>query len=396
MSMRKIGILGSGIIGLSLGYKLSKLFKDFKIIIFEKESDFGLHQSGRNSGVLHCGLAYQPGSLKSKLAISGIEQMTNFCRKHDIPHDICGKIVVASNAKDVHNLDALAKNGSKNGLKNLKFLNKNELKKREPNVISSKTLLVPNEGIVDYKLVMKKFTEKIIQNGGEIIFNSKIENIKNKNNKVLVNEKKSEYELDLLFNCTGLFSDRNYTKYTTKKSPLKIIPFRGEYMMLKPEYNLFNNLIYPVADKKYPFLGIHFTRLINNDLEVGPNAVLAFKREGYVNTDFSLKDTAETLSYIGFYKFILKNFKFSMNEFSSSFFREVFIRRTRRIIPDIKSSMLTKGIAGVRAQSMNSSGGLVMDFKILKEGNQVHVLNAPSPGATASLAIADYIIKNYT
>ena len=395
--MRKIGILGAGIIGLSLGYKLSKLFKDYKIIIFEKESDFGLHQSSRNSGVLHCGLAYQAGSLKSKLAISGIEQMTNFCRKYDIPHDICGKIVVASNAKDVHNLDALAKNGSKNGLKNLKFLNKNELKKREPNVLSSKTLLVPNEGIVDYKLVMKKFTEKIIQNGGEIIFNSKIENVENTNNKVLVNEKNTEYELDLFFNCTGLFSDRNYTKFTSNKSPLKIIPFRGEYMMLKPNYNnLFNHLIYPVADKKYPFLGIHFTRLINNELEVGPNAVLAFKREGYTNTDFSLKDTADTLTYLGFYKFILNNFKFSMNEFSSSFFREVFIRRTRRIIPDIKSSMLTKGIAGVRAQSMNLSGDLIMDFKILKEGNQVHVLNAPSPGATASLAIADYIIKNYT
>ena len=393
---KTIGVVGGGIIGLAIAYKLQLKYPGTKIHLFEKESHIGLHQSGRNSGVLHCGLYYEPGSLKAALAVSGIEQMTEFCRTQGISHEICGKVVVATNEKEAGYLDKLAFRGEKNGLKGLKFLTKTELKDREPFVSASKSLLVPQEGIVDYKMVMERLSALITDSGGQIHLSTEVIAVRETENQLVLSGNSQTWSVDLLVNCAGLHSDRVFQKFTGKARPLRIVPFRGEYMMLKPEANhLVNHLVYPVPDPEYPFLGIHFTRMIHGAREVGPNAVFAFKREGYTNCDFSLKDTLDSVTYKGFINFLTKNFAFSLGELRSSLSEEVFIKKAQKLIPDINTSHLVKGTAGVRAQAMDSSGKLLMDFNVLRKGNQIHVLNAPSPGATASLAIADHVITNY-
>jgi L-2-hydroxyglutarate oxidase len=396
--MKEVAIVGGGILGLAIGYELSLTHPDYKVTIFEKEDTLGKHQSGNNSGVLHCGLYYQPGSLKAKLAVDGIREMISFCERNGINHEVCGKIVVASDDREIGLLDNLADRGVKNGLKGLKFLNQEELKQREPNVSAKKALLVPEEGIVDYKQLMDVMARYIINSGGKIYTNNKVLGLTTSNgNSTLLKSEKNEQNFDLVINCSGLFADRTYTNLTFKKSPIKIVPFRGEYMHIAEEYkHLVNHLIYPVPDPKYPFLGVHFTRMVNGGREVGPNAVLAFKREGYKNTDFSLKDTLDSLTYKGFLNFFAKNTRFAMGEFLSSLSKSAFVAKSKKLIPDIEEYMFVKGgTAGVRAQAISPQGELIMDFNIIKENNQIHVLNAPSPGATASLSIAKYIIQNY-
>jgi L-2-hydroxyglutarate oxidase len=393
---KTIGVVGGGIIGLAIAYKLQLKYPGTKIHLFEKEAQIGLHQSGRNSGVLHCGLYYEPGSLKAALAVSGIEQMTEFCKTQGISHEICGKVVVASNEREAGYLDKLAIRGEKNGLKGLRFLTKAKLKEREPFVSASKSLLVPQEGIADYKMVMERLSALITDAGGQIHLSTEVSAVLEKGDQLILSGKSQTWNVDLLVNCAGLYSDRVFQKFTGNARPLRIVPFRGEYMMLKPEANhLVNHLVYPVPDPEYPFLGIHFTRMIHGAREVGPNAVFAFKREGYTNRDFSLKDTLDSVTYKGFINFLAKNFAFSLGELRSSLSEEVFIKKAQKLIPDINTSHLIKGTAGVRAQAMDSSGKLLMDFNVIREGNQIHVLNAPSPGATASLAIADHVIENY-
>jgi L-2-hydroxyglutarate oxidase len=396
--MKEVAIIGGGILGLAIGYELSISHPDFKVTIFEKEDNIGKHQSSNNSGVLHCGLYYQPGSLKAKLAVDGIHEMIMFCKKNDINHEVCGKIVVASNDREIGLLENLADRGAKNGLNGLKFLNSEELKQREPYVSAKKALLVPQEGIVDYKQVMEVMAKYIINSGGKIYTNNKVLGITFSNeNSTLLKSENNEQVFDLVINCSGLFSDRTYTSLTSKKSPIKIVPFRGEYMHIADEYkHLVNHLVYPVPDPKYPFLGIHFTRMINGGREVGPNAVLALKREGYKNTDFSFLDTLDSITYKGFINFFAKNTTFAMGEFLSSLSKSAFVSKSKKLIPDIEEYMLIKGgTAGVRAQAISPQGELIMDFNIVKENNQIHVLNAPSPGATASLSIAKHIIRNY-
>lgn len=395
--LKTVGIVGGGIVGLATAYKLQEKYPGSKVLLFEKEAEFGLHQSGRNSGVLHCGLYYEPGSLKARLAVEGIRQMSKFCITNKIDHEICGKIVVATDAREIAFLDTLADRGHRNGLKNLKFLSAHDLKQREPFVNSKKSLLVPEEGIVDYKSVMQMLAQLIQERSGQVILNTGINGVVEKNGKIVLKSQNKEFEVDLLVNCTGLHTDRNYIKFTKNAvSPIRIVPFRGEYFKLKKEAEgLVNHLIYPVPDPEYPFLGVHFTRMITGVKEVGPNAVFALKREGYLNTDFSLRDTYESLTYKGFANFLLKNFSFAMSEFSSSVFKSVFLKKANKLIPDLRASDMEKGMAGVRAQAIDPGGNLIMDFRIVKTGSQVHVLNAPSPGATASLAIADHIIDNY-
>ncbi len=392
-----IGIVGGGIVGLALGYKLQKKFPTAKLIVFEKENELGKHQSGRNSGVLHCGLYYEPGSLKAKLAVSGIKQMTEFCQVYQINHETCGKVVVATNDKELLSLENLAKKGADNGLAGLKFLISAELSAREPFVKSIKSLLVPEEGIVDYKAVMKKLAFFIRKANGEILLNTELSGANYLTSKIIVNSNNHQWELDYLINCTGLHTDRIFKKFTHNKvSPIKIVPFRGEYYKLLPEAEkLVYHLIYPVPDADYPFLGVHFTRMISGEKEVGSNAVFALKREGYTNTDISIRDTFESLSYKGFFNFIRLNFQFAIGEFGSSIFKSMFVKKAQKMIPDLDASHFVRGMAGVRAQAMDINGKLIMDFRIIREGNQVHLLNAPSSGATASLAIADHIIESY-
>jgi len=389
-----IAIVGGGIVGLAIGYKLQSN-RQCNVDLYEKEKQLGFHQSGRNSGVLHCGLAYKPGSLKAKLAVSGIRQMINYCKKHSINHDICGKIVVATSKQDLKLIDDLAERGKRNGLKGLKFLSDDELKQREPFVKSLKTLLVPEEGIVDYKAVMKSMSNNIISSGGNIYLSSKIEKIKKINNKMYININSSK-AYDYIINCTGLQADINYKKFSKEKRKMKIVPFRGEYYKLtEGAKKIVNHLVYPVGNPKFPFLGLHFTRMINGDREVGPNAVLAFKREGYKNSDISIKDMIDYLSYPGFLNFVRKNFLFCINEFSTSILKSSFLKKAQVLIPEITSNDIISGPAGVRAQGIDLKGNLMMDFDVIKTNNQVHILNAQSPAATCSLAIADYIIENY-
>ena len=389
-----IAIVGGGIVGLALGYKLSKV-KGNKVHVYEKEKEVGFHQSGRNSGVLHCGLAYKPGSLKAKLAVSGIKQMVKYCVDYKINHDVCGKIVVASNEDEAKLLENTAQRGNLNGLKGLKYLNNRELKDREPFVSSHKTLLVPEEGIVDYKGVMMSMKENIINSGGRVFLDTKIEKVEENKNFIYIN-KNSSISYNTIIYTTGLQSDINFKKFTNNKLKAKIVPFRGEYYTLEEHAKkLVNHLVYPVGNPKFPFLGVHFTRMINGDREVGPNAVLAFKREGYKNTDISISEMLDYLSYLGFLKFIGKNFLFSLNEFSTSILKSSFLKKTQKLIPDISSSDIKSGPAGVRAQGIVHKGNLMMDFEIKTHKNQIHVINAPSPAATSALSIADYIIKNY-
>ena len=389
-----IAIVGGGIVGLALGYKLSKV-KGNKVHVFEKEKEVGFHQSGRNSGVLHCGLAYKPGSLKAELAVSGIKQMINYCKENKINHDVCGKIVVASNEDEAKLLENTAKRGKLNGLKGLKYLSDNELKEREPFVSSYKSLLVPEEGIVDYMGVMLSMKQNIINSNGDVFLNSKIEKIEERKNLSYINNN-SSVGYNIIIYTTGLQSDINYKKFTKNKLNAKIVPFRGEYYTLKDHAKkLVNHLIYPVGNPKFPFLGVHFTRMINDDREVGPNAVLAFKREGYKNSDISIYDMIDYLGYSGFLKFIGKNFTFCLNEFSTSILKSSFLKKTQKLIPEIRSKDIKSGPAGVRAQGIDSSGNLMMDFEVKTHNNQIHVINAPSPAATSALSIADHIIKNY-
>ena len=389
-----IAIVGGGIVGLALGYKLSKV-KGNKVHVYEKEKEVGFHQSGRNSGVLHCGLAYKPGSLKAKLAVSGIKQMVKYCIDYKINHDVCGKIVVASNEDEAKLLENTAQRGNLNGLKGLKYLNNRELNDREPFVSSHKTLLVPEEGIVDYKGVMMSMKENIINSGGRVFLDTKIEKVEENKNFIYIN-KNSSISYNTIIYTTGLQSDINFKKFTNNKLKAKIVPFRGEYYTLEEHAKkLVNHLVYPVGNPKFPFLGVHFTRMINGDREVGPNAVLAFKREGYRNTDISISEMLDYLSYLGFLKFIGKNFLFSLNEFSTSILKSSFLKKTQKLIPDISSSDIKSGPAGVRAQGIDHKGNLMMDFEIKTHKNQIHVINAPSPAATSALSIADYIIKNY-
>jgi L-2-hydroxyglutarate oxidase len=392
---KNIAIIGGGIIGLAVAYKLS--LQNAIVHVFEKEAAVGLHQSGRNSGVLHCGLYYEPGSLKAKLSVNGIREMISFCQTHAIAHDICGKVVVATTQKEVQALDQLANRGNYNGLTGLKYLSAEELKLREPFVRAKKALLVPEEGIVDYSAVMKKMVGLIKENNGQVSYNTKVSSISHSSeNEVVLSTSKNTNTFDYLVSCTGLWSDKTYTNLTQQKPPLRIVPFRGEYLKFKQGFeDRINHLVYPVPVAQFPFLGVHFTRMIDGSREVGPNAVLALNREGYSKSSFSLKDSYESFTYPGLLRFVGNNFSFSVNEFKSSLFMKDFIAKAQKMIPDVDASMLETGPAGVRAQAISKEGKLQMDFNVIRTGRQIHVLNAPSPGATASLAIASHITENY-
>ena len=385
--MKNVVIIGGGIVGLAVAYKLSTN-KNLNVTVLEKENEVGKHQSTNNSGVLHCGLYYKPGSLKALLSVDGIQQMTNFCIEHNIPHEICGKLVVSTNQEESLKLDELFVRGTKNGLKNLKRLNREQMIEIEPNVGGIEAIHVPQEGIVDYKKVIDKLSEIITNNGHTIKLNSKVINITN--NKIhTINE---SYDYDILINCTGLYSDR-ISKLTTKIKS-KIVPFRGEYYKLKQESeHLIKNLIYPVPDPKYPFLGVHFTRLINGGIEAGPNAVLAFSREGYKLSDINLFDIFDYITFKGFWRFILKHKYMCLKELYQSISKKQFTKALQKLVPNIKEDDLIKCGSGVRAQAMSNTGELIQDFEIIMKDNICNVINCPSPAATSSLAIADYIIK---
>jgi L-2-hydroxyglutarate oxidase LhgO len=388
----RVAVIGGGIVGLATAHQLIERFPSLELILLEKETGPGRHQTGNNSGVLHCGLYYRPGSTKARLAVRGIAQMVDFCARHYVPYDLCGKIVIATEEEEIPRLHALLERGIANGLQGLQLLNSEQIREFEPNAAGLAGLRVPQEGIVDYAAVCEAMVKEIRTRGGEIKFSSEVTKL-HEGRRWTIQTLSGDYEADFLINCTGLQCDR-VSRMAGARDATKIVPFRGEYYKLKPErQHLVRNLIYPVPDPKFPFLGVHFTRLIHGGIEAGPNAVLAFAREGYRKTDFSLRDMIETLTYRGFWRFFLRYPGMCWEEFKRSYSKQIFCRSLQRLVPDVQLNDLAQGGAGVRAQALTSTGELVQDFYFVRQIHALHVLNAPSPAATAALAIADQIIS---
>ena len=392
--MSNLVVIGGGLVGLATALQCQKegLFR--KIVLIEKEAKIAQHQSTHNSGVLHCGLYYKPASLKALMAVEGLRQMLDFCRENDIEHDVCGKVVVATDTEEEVRLRALALRGEENGLSGLRWLDKAGLKKREPHAFGVAALEVPQEGIVDYRHVADRMASLFEERGGELKLAVEVLGTKKSGSRQIVETSKGDFEADYVVSCAGLQSDR-VAHLLGERSPSRIVPFRGDYYELGGEgVDLVKHLIYPVPDPVFPFLGVHFTRKIEGGIEAGPNAVLAFKREGYHKTAFSLKDTASTLSFPGFYKFIAKYPKATWSEFQNAASKKVFLRNLQRLVPEVElQHLLPGGSSGVRAQAIDPDGQLAMDFRITRGEKQVHVINAPSPAATASLAIGGYVAK---
>ncbi len=384
-------IVGAGIVGLATSLKILEKNPGLRILIIEKENSVAQHQTGNNSGVIHSGIYYKPGSLKAQNCVRGYKMMIDFCDKNEIKYDICGKIIVATNENEIPAMENIFERGNKNGLTGLRKLNKNELQEREPHVNGVAGVFVPQTGIIDYTKVSQKYLELIQKSGGEIRFGTSVQNIIVKNDGCEVVTSNGMFNSNIIVTCAGLFSDR-IAKLTHPDLSLRIIPFRGEYYVLKEEKrDLVKSLIYPVPDPAFPFLGVHFTRMIDGEVECGPNAVLAFKREGYTKTSFNVRDSFETLMWPGFHSVIRKNWKMGLNEYYRSLFKGAFVKALQKLIPEIQSDDLIAGGAGVRAQACDRNGGLLDDFYIVEDKRVVHLCNAPSPAATASLSIGDFI-----
>lgn len=393
-----IAVIGGGIVGAATAMELS-YSKNTSIIIIEAENRLAAHQTGNNSGVIHSGLYYKPGSLKAINCTRGRELLYDFCETHDIPHERCGKVVVAVSREEIPDLEKLEERGNANGIKGIKRLNPEEIKKHEPHVTGVGGLFIPDTGIVDYVKVTEKYAEIFKTNGGEIKLNARIHKINRNKKKILLHTNDGDVICKNLVNCGGLYSDR-IAKMSGIDPGLKIIPFRGEYYEIKKEKeSLVKNLVYPVPDPMFPFLGVHFTRVIGGGVEAGPNAVLAFKREGYKKHNFSFRDNFELLFYKGFWIMGFKHWRMGVGEMVRSFSKSAFTRALQRLIPEIKKEDLEKGESGVRAQALEPDGFLVDDFRIKEAENMVHVLNAPSPAATASInigkSIASVALKNF-
>jgi len=383
-------IIGGGIVGLATTMALSEK-KNIKLCVIEAEEKLAAHQTGNNSGVIHSGLYYKPGSLKAKNCVEGREAMYQFCKDHDIAHDRCGKIVVATRTDEIPALDELERRGQANGLKGLRRLKAEELKEFEPHVTGIGGLIVPETGIVDYEQASNKFGEIIINAGQQIKMSTSFLNLHKVSNELIVETNNGSFSTKNLINCGGLQSDR-IAKQCGLDPGIRIVPFRGEYYTLKPERtSLVKNLIYPVPDPAFPFLGVHFTRMIKGGVEAGPNAVLSFKREGYNKFSFSFKDSLDTFSYPGFLLLASKFMKMGLGEFYRSYNKGAFVRTLQRLIPELQSDDIVPGGAGVRAQALERSGSLVDDFRFVQDEHMIHVLNAPSPAATASISIGKKI-----
>lgn len=387
----KVAVIGGGIVGLATAHRLLRRRPDVQVLLLEKEDGPGRHQTGHNSGVLHCGLYYKPGSTKARMAVQGIRKMVDFCAENKVPFDLCGKVVVATEPEEVPRLHALLERGKANGLEGLQLLSPEQIRELEPHAAGLAGLRVPQEGIVDYPAVADAMVRQIRDQGGEIHFSSEVTELRN-GNSWRIRTTGGDHEADFLINCAGLHCDR-VSRLAGTHDATKIVPFRGEYYKIRPErQHLVRNLIYPVPDPKFPFLGVHFTRLIYGGVEAGPNAVLAFAREGYRRTDFSLRDMIETLTYRGFWRFFLRYPAMCWSEFRRSFSRALFCRSLQRLVPELQLEDLAPGGAGVRAQALSPAGELVQDFYFVSQARALHVLNAPSPAATASLAIADEVV----
>ena len=389
--MQDVIVIGGGIVGLATALKITQKKPGIKLLLLEKEAELSAHQTGNNSGVIHSGIYYKPGSLKALNCRKGYQQLIDFCEKENIKYELCGKVIVATNENQLPALETLLERGNQNGLKGIKNISKDELNEIEPHVLGIQGIQVPETGIIDYKDVSLKYAENIQKSGGIIQTSEKVIKIIPQKNSVTVETSKGTYECKLLVNCAGLYSDK-VAKMTGQKIDVKIIPFRGEYFKLKKErHHLVNNLIYPVPDPAFPFLGVHFTRMIDGGVEAGPNAVLAFAREGYKKLHINFPELAETLLWPGFQKVASKYWATGFGEMYRSFSKSAFTKALKKLIPEIQKNDLEHGGAGIRAQACHRNGELIDDFLIYENKQAVNVCNAPSPAASSSLAIGDTV-----
>ncbi|MDE0561308.1 L-2-hydroxyglutarate oxidase [Algoriphagus sp. NF] len=389
-----IAIIGGGIVGLATGLKILNERPELKIALFEKEDQLAKHQTGNNSGVIHSGLYYKPGSLKATNCIRGYHELIDFCKEEKIPFEITGKVVVATREEQKPLLDTLLERGLANGLTGTRKITLEELKEYEPHCAGVAALHVPQTGIVDYYQVALAYGRKILQKGGEIFLSHKVLEINSKEAINYIETSKGKFEAKLVINCAGLYSDKVAKLTDEQIKDVKIIPFRGEYYKLKQDKEyLVKNLIYPVPDPNFPFLGVHFTRMKKGGVEAGPNAVLAFKREGYKKSQISIPELSETLAWPGFQKVAAKYWKTGFGELYRSFSKSAFTKALQDLIPEIQESDLVDGGAGVRAQACDRTGGLLDDFAIRESAHAINVLNAPSPAATSSLSIGGTVAE---
>lgn len=379
--------------GLAVALEITKRFPRLRLLLVEKEDRVGRHQSGHNSGVIHSGVYYKPGSLKAKLCVEGATAMVEFCREHDIPHQVCGKVIVATQERELPRLEELRRRGEANGLAGLRLIGADELREIEPHACGLQALVVPSTGITDYAAVCEKYAEIISLQGGTILTSTAVTGLKRHTDEIVVQTSGGAFSARFLINCAGLFSDR-ISRMADDDPQVMIVPFRGEYYDLIPERSsLVRSLIYPVPDPRFPFLGVHFTRRISGTVDAGPNAVLAFRREGYRRTDVNLRDLASSLAFPGFWRMAATHWRSGLDEFHRSFSKPAFVRALQRLLPEVREEDLVPGGCGVRAQALNRDGTLVDDFQFVPSRRMLHVLNVPSPAATASLVIGRNIVR---
>jgi (S)-2-hydroxyglutarate dehydrogenase len=386
-------IVGGGIVGLAVALEITRRFPHLSLLLLEKEDRVGRHQSGHNSGVIHSGIYYKPGSLKAKLCVAGAAAMVEFCREHGIPHSTCGKVIVATSQEELQPLEELRRRGEANGVPGVRLVRSAELRDLEPKASGLAALVVPSTSITDYAQVCDKYAELTVQRGGAILTSAEVVSIKRSTNEVVVETRRGVFSAAYLINCAGLFSDR-ISCMAGDEPEVMIAPFRGEYYDLIPERSsMVRALIYPVPDPQFPFLGVHFTRRIGGRVDAGPNAVLALRREGYRRSDFNLRDLASSLAFPGFWRMAAKHWRSGLDEVRRSFSKSAFVDALQRLVPEVREEDLVPGGSGVRAQALKRDGTLVDDFQFVQSGKMLHVLNVPSPAATASLLIGRAIVE---
>jgi (S)-2-hydroxyglutarate dehydrogenase len=385
-------IVGGGAVGLGVALEITRRFPRTRLLLIEKEDGVARHQSGHNSGVIHSGVYYKPGSLKARLCVAGAAAMVKFCREHQVPHEVCGKVIVATNKEELPRLEELHIRGEANGLTGLRVIGADELREIEPHAVGLGALVVPSTGITDYALVCVKYAELIAAGGGAVLTGAPAKKVRRSTNEIVVETPRGAFSTSILINCAGLHSDR-IARMAGNEPGLQIVPFRGEYYDLVPERaSLVRGLIYPVPDPRFPFLGVHFTRRISGTVDAGPNAVLALAREGYRHTNINIRDLGSALAYSGFWRMARKHWRSALDEWHRSLSKVAFVKALQSLIPEIREKDLIPGGSGVRAQALNPDGSFVDDFKFVTSEKVLHVLNVPSPAATASLMIGKVIV----
>jgi (S)-2-hydroxyglutarate dehydrogenase len=385
-------IIGGGAVGLGVALEITRRFPRQKLLLVEKEEKVARHQSGHNSGVIHSGVYYKPGSLKARLCVTGAAAMVEFCRKHAIPHNVCGKVIVATQQEELPRLEELRQRGEANGLTGLRRIGSQELREIEPHATGLQALVVPSTGVTDYALVCEKYAQLIAANGGTVETSAAVTGMRRSAQEIVVETSKGAFGTTSVINCAGLYSDR-IARMAGDDPGILIVPFRGEYYDLTTERaSLVQALIYPVPDPRFPFLGVHFTRRITGRVDAGPNAVLALAREGYRHSDISARDLASSLLFPGFWRMARRHWRNGLGEWHRSLSKRAFVRALRRLLPEITENDLVPDGSGVRAQALKPDGALVDDFQFVPSGKVLHVLNVPSPAATASLMIGKTIV----